>query len=68
MRTSTWFNTLGEQFVDQAFRDADEAFNDVYAAPPGSDRPVKLFINDYGTEGGDAAGPSSTATTTSCSG
>ncbi|WP_087508493.1 endo-1,4-beta-xylanase [Cellulomonas iranensis] len=55
MRTSTWFNTLGEQFVDQAFRDADEAFNDVYAAP-GSDRPVKLFINDYGTEGGDAAG------------
>lgn len=55
MRTSTWYGVLGEEFVDLAFRYADEAFNDVYAAP-GADRPVALFINEYGTESGDAPG------------
>ncbi|MBO0901336.1 endo-1,4-beta-xylanase [Cellulomonas sp. zg-ZUI222] len=49
LRRSAWFNILGEQFIDLAFRYADEAFNETYAAP-GSDRPVKLFINDYNTE------------------
>ncbi|GIT80436.1 beta-xylanase [Leifsonia sp. LS1] len=54
MRTSNWYNILGETFVDDAFRFADEAFNDVYADPAAT-RPVKLFINEYGTEGGDGA-------------
>lgn len=54
MRTSNWYNVLGESFVDDAFRFADEAFNHTYAAP-GSTRPVSLFINEYGTEGGDNA-------------
>ncbi|ADG73551.1 Endo-1,4-beta-xylanase [Cellulomonas flavigena DSM 20109] len=49
LRRSAWFNILGEQFIDLAFRYADEAFNEEYAAP-GTDRPVKLFINDYNTE------------------
>ncbi|WP_432457674.1 endo-1,4-beta-xylanase [Cellulomonas iranensis] len=49
MRRSAWFQILGEEFVDLAFRYADEAFNDEYAAA-GSDRPVTLFINDYSTE------------------
>lgn len=49
MRRSAWFAILGEEFVDLAFRYADEAFNDEYAAP-GTDRPVTLFINDYSTE------------------
>lgn len=49
MRRSEWYRILGEEFVDLAFRYADEAFNETYAAP-GSDRPVTLFINDYNTE------------------
>lgn len=52
MRTSNWYAVLGEGFVDDAFRFADEAFNHTYAAE-GSTRPVALFINEYGTEGGD---------------
>ena len=55
LRTSRWYNTLGEGFIDAAFEYADEAFNDVYAAE-GADRPVKLFINEYSTESGDVAG------------
>jgi len=49
MRRSTWYQILGESFVDSAFEYADEAFNDVYAAE-GAERPVTLFINDYNTE------------------
>ena len=49
LRTSRWHDILGEEFIHLAFRLADEAFNRDYAAA-GSDRPVKLFINDYNTE------------------
>ncbi|MFN3707793.1 endo-1,4-beta-xylanase [Microcella sp.] len=49
LRRSEWYRILGEEFIDLAFRYADEAFNDVYAAE-GADRPVTLFINDYNTE------------------
>lgn len=49
LRRSEWYRILGEEYIDLAFQYADEAFNDVYAAP-GSDRPVDLFINDYNTE------------------
>ncbi|RAZ33006.1 endo-1,4-beta-xylanase [Microbacterium sp. SMR1] len=49
LRTSRWHDVLGEEFIHLAFRLADQAFNRDYAAP-GSDRPVKLFINDYNTE------------------
>jgi endo-1,4-beta-xylanase len=38
-RSSIWYNTLGPDFLDQAFRWAHEA-----------DPQVKLFYNDYGTE------------------
>ena len=49
LRTSRWHDVLGEEYIHLAFRYADEAFNDTYAAD-GADRPVKLFINDYNTE------------------
>lgn len=49
LRRSRWYEVLGEGYVDQAFRDADEAFNRTYAAP-GTDRSVMLTINDYSTE------------------
>ncbi|HMO11805.1 MAG TPA: endo-1,4-beta-xylanase, partial [Actinotalea sp.] len=49
LRRSEWYRILGEEFIDLAFRYADEAFNGTYAAP-GADRPVTLFINDYNTE------------------
>ncbi|WP_275006384.1 endo-1,4-beta-xylanase [Promicromonospora iranensis] len=54
LRRSEWFRVLGEEYIDLAFRYADEAFNETYAAPPsaGADRPVTLFINDYNTEQG----------------
>lgn len=39
MRDSRWFQVLGEGFVDEAFRLADEYFPD-----------TALFINDYNTE------------------
>ncbi len=55
LRTSSWYNVLGESFIDLAFQYADEAFNTLYAAPDAT-RPVKLFINEYGTEGGDGDG------------
>lgn len=51
LRRSEWFRILGEEFIDLAFRYADEAFNETYAAP-GTTRPVTLFINDYNTEQG----------------
>ncbi len=49
LRRSAWYSVLGEEFIPLAFEYADEAFNQTYAAE-GSDRPVKLFINDYNTE------------------
>ncbi|MBO0901337.1 endo-1,4-beta-xylanase [Cellulomonas sp. zg-ZUI22] len=49
LRTSSWYTYLGEGFLDDAFRFADEAFNGTYAAP-GTSRPVTLFINDYNSE------------------
>ncbi|MCB2413345.1 endo-1,4-beta-xylanase [Demequina sp. TTPB684] len=49
LRRSDWYAILGEQFIDDAFAYADEAFNDVYA-DAAADRPVTLFINDYNTE------------------
>ncbi|HMO11348.1 MAG TPA: endo-1,4-beta-xylanase, partial [Actinotalea sp.] len=55
LRTSSWYNILGEEFIDLAFQYADEAFNVDFAAE-GAVRPVKLFINEYGTEGGDGPG------------
>jgi endo-1,4-beta-xylanase len=51
LRRSRWYEILGPTFIDLAFEYADEAFNDVHAAPD-ADRPVKLFINDYNTEQG----------------
>jgi endo-1,4-beta-xylanase len=49
MRRSAWYRILGEEFVDDAFRYADAAFNGEFAAE-GADHPVTLFINDYNTE------------------
>ncbi|WP_309135035.1 endo-1,4-beta-xylanase, partial [Cellulomonas sp.] len=49
LRRSAWYQILGEEFIDLAFHYADEAFNEEYAAA-GTDRPIKLFINDYNTE------------------
>lgn len=51
LRRSEWYRVLGEEFIDLAFRYADEAFNGEYAAA-GVDRPITLFINDYNTEQG----------------
>jgi|GEM_PF-5799258 len=53
LRDSRWYQVLGPNWINLAFQDADQAFNHTYAAP-GSDRPVKLFINDYSFEN-DAA-------------
>lgn len=49
LRRSHWYNILGEEFIHLAFEYAEEYFNGEFAAP-GSDRPIKLFINDYNTE------------------
>src|SRR5690606_23453578 len=46
-----WYQILGEEFIHLSFEYADEAFTDVYAAE-GTERPIKLFINDYNTEQG----------------
>ncbi len=51
LRTSRWYEILGEEYIHLAFQYADEAFNSQNAAA-GVDRPVKLFINDYNTEQG----------------
>ncbi|MCL2482956.1 MAG: endo-1,4-beta-xylanase, partial [Propionibacteriaceae bacterium] len=52
-----WSAILGTDpktgYIALAFQDADQAFNHVYAQP-GVDRPIKLFINEYGTETGFA--------------
>jgi len=49
LRRSHWYSILGEEYIHLAFEYADRYFNDVFAAE-GSDRPIKLFINDYNTE------------------
>ncbi len=49
LRRSLWYNILGEEYIHLAFEYAEEFFNGEFAAE-GSDRPVKLFINDYNTE------------------
>jgi endo-1,4-beta-xylanase len=49
LRRSRWYDVLGESYIDLAFRYADEAFNQTYAAS-GSGRPVLLAVNDYNTE------------------
>ena len=49
LRNSRWYQVLGDEYIEDAFRYADAAFNGTYAAA-GADRPVKLFINDYNTE------------------
>ena len=56
LRRSEWYRILGEEYIDLAFQYADEAFNHTYAAAA-SNRPVKLFINDYNTRAGRQAGP-----------
>ncbi len=49
LRRSTWYNVLGDEYITDAFKWADEAFNVKYAAT-GVTRPVKLAINDYNTD------------------
>jgi endo-1,4-beta-xylanase len=49
LRQSEWHRILGEEYIDLAFRYADQAFNSEYADPAAT-RPVTLFINDYNTE------------------
>lgn len=49
LRRSEWYRILGSEYIDLAFEYAQQAFNVDYAAP-GADNPVRLFINDYGTE------------------
>ncbi|MDO4900822.1 endo-1,4-beta-xylanase [Actinomyces sp.] len=51
LRDSYWYQILGEEFIDDAFVFANEAFNSTYAAP-GVDHPVTLFINEYNTQYG----------------
>ncbi|WP_103062310.1 endo-1,4-beta-xylanase [Actinomyces qiguomingii] len=54
LRDSYWYQILGEEFIDDAFIYANEAFNYTYAAP-GADHPVTLFINEYNTQYGTDA-------------
>ena len=49
LRRSSWYDVLGEQYIDLAFQYADEAFNHTYADPDAV-RPITLVINDYNTE------------------
>jgi len=44
-----WYQFLGPDYVNLAFQTAEKAFNQTYAAS-GSNRPVKLFVNDFDTE------------------
>ncbi|MBE6474990.1 MAG: hypothetical protein E7Z95_05390 [Actinomyces succiniciruminis] len=54
LRDSYWYQILGEEYIDDAFIYANEAFNTTYAAP-GADHPVTLFINEYNTQYGTDA-------------
>lgn len=49
LRQSHWYQVLGESYIEDAFNDANEAFNQTYAAS-GAAHPIQLFINDYNTE------------------
>ncbi|WP_425956212.1 endo-1,4-beta-xylanase [Xylanimonas sp. McL0601] len=49
LRQSNWYNILGPNFINLAFQYANQAFDQQYAAP-GTNRPITLIINDYGTE------------------
>jgi len=49
LRQSHWYQILGEEFIEDAFNDAEQAFNVTYA-DPGATRPIKFAINDYNTE------------------
>ncbi len=49
LRQSPYYQILGEEYIEDAFNWANQAFNVTYAAP-GSNRPVKLTINDYNTD------------------
>jgi len=49
LRPSRWAQIIGEDFVDQAFKFADQYINHEFAADD-ADRPISLWINDYNTE------------------
>jgi endo-1,4-beta-xylanase len=49
LRRSAWYNVLGEEYIEDAFKYAEQAFNVDYAAA-GVSRPIKLAINDYNTD------------------
>ncbi|MDM7854137.1 endo-1,4-beta-xylanase [Cellulomonas alba] len=49
LRQSHWYQILGEEYIEDAFNEANAAFNGTYAAD-GVDHPIQLFINDYNTE------------------
>ncbi len=49
LRRSAWYNVLGEEYIEDAFKYAEQAFNVDHAAP-GVTRPIKLAINDYNTD------------------
>ena len=49
LRQSRYFQILGEEYIEDAFNWANQAFNVTYAAPAAT-RPVKLSINDYNTD------------------
>ena len=51
LRTSHWYQIMGADFISQAFKYADEAFNGTYAVDDSvKARPITLMINDYNTE------------------
>jgi len=49
LRPTLWMQIIGEDYIDYAFRFADEYINHEFAAA-GVERPVSLWINDYNTE------------------
>ncbi len=51
LRTSHWYQIMGDDFISLAFQYADEAFNSTFAvADSVAARPITLMINDYNTE------------------
>lgn len=55
LRQSHWYQVLGEEYIEDAFKDADAAFNTSTtntdpAALAAGKRPIELFYNDYNTE------------------
>jgi endo-1,4-beta-xylanase len=49
LRRSAWYDVLGEEYIEDAFNWAEQAFNVQHAAS-GVTRPIKLAINDYNTD------------------